>query len=138
MKISGLLISNRGEWKEVVFENDNLEEMYNLVDCRCLDVVQRKIGDKYYDIWLDDEGLLKGELVPNGVCLNAYEILMGNLLIVNVSKSGKSVSLELDDIANILLNLFVSKEDFVKEYKTTCGDFNIDFLKDTACLLYEV
>lgn len=138
MKISGLLISNRGEWEEVVFENDNLEEMYNLVDCRCLDVVQRKIGDKYYDIWLDDEGLLKGELVPNGVCLNAYEILMGNLLIVNVSKSGKSVSLELDDIANILLNLFVSKEDFVKEYKTTCGDFNIDFLKDTACLLYEV
>lgn len=98
MKISGLLISNRGEWKEVVFENDNLEEMYNLVDCRCLDVVQRKIGDKYYDIWLDDEGLLKGELVPNGVCLNAYEILMGNLLIVNVSKSGKSVSLSFDDI----------------------------------------
>ena len=72
-----------------------------------LTVVERKIGDKYYDLWIDDEGLFKEPKYLTGCCLNANEILCGNILIVNHGDNGETTGLSEDDIMNILWKGFL-------------------------------
>lgn len=51
-----------------------------------VDCAERKIGDKFFDFWLDDEGLLKDEKIVSGILYDETrrrEILVGNLLILN-------------------------------------------------------
>lgn len=68
-------------------------------------VVERKIGDKYYDFWLDDEGLLKpeNERIVAGVLVDdATEFLVGNMLILKHDREGNSIGLTSKEIENIL------------------------------------
>lgn len=74
-------------------------------------VVDRKIGNKRYDLWIDDEGLLKSERFVGGVCLNYEELLCGNILIANHDGKGNIKGLTDDDLKNILKNGFVSSNE---------------------------
>lgn len=44
---------------EVAIEgNGNLDQYYRLIGCRCIDITERRIGDKRFNVVCDDEGLL--------------------------------------------------------------------------------
>lgn len=78
-----------------------------------LTCVERKIGEEYYDFWLDDEGLLKEERNLTGACMNAYEMLVGNLLIARHDEEGNTIGLTDEDIAFISKHL-IECEDYLK------------------------
>lgn len=58
-----------------------------------LTVVSRKIGNKWFDIWLDDEGLLKPKPYIKAICTNAHEVLCGTLLIAKHDSRGNTIGL---------------------------------------------
>ena len=102
-----------------------------------VDCISRKIGEKYFDIWCDDEGLLKEQLNASAFCRNANEILAGKILICN-SKDEKMASLTPDDTSLILDNLKRISKDFDVEYETNIGVVNMNFKAKGVILEYSV
>lgn len=92
-------------------------------------VAERKISGKYYDLWLDDEGLLKGEKTITGYCRNCEEALVGNIVIANRDDKGNTVGLTDEDIARIFdkkeLSFLENSEfiRFVKVFHPSSGKF---------------
>lgn len=82
-----------------------------------LTVIVRKIDGEEYDIWLDDEGLLKEERCITGACMNARELLVGNLLIARHDEEGNTTGLTDEDIKRITRVIIENKDylDFMKE-----------------------
>lgn len=83
----------------------NLDNLYKLIGCDCVTVVERKIGGEYFDIWCDDEGLIKGDKKY----INGYlddkrcnEILCGTLVIARSNEEGEMVGLNDEDVNNII------------------------------------
>lgn len=84
-----------------------LDAYYELLDCSTIDITSRKIGGKYFDIILDDEGLLKGSPVVTAVDSSPQRkpMLVGNLIICNMNDEGEEVSLSDDDVELIADNI---------------------------------
>ncbi len=83
-------------------EVNELEDYYKLIDCRCVDIVVRKIGGKPYDIICDDEGLFKENNPISAVDENWNPMLVGNLIICGLADSeGELSSLTDDDMKHI-------------------------------------
>ena len=82
----------------------NLESYYGLLNCDLIDITARKIGGKYYDIILDDEGLFKDNPIPAAFCEDGSP-LVGNILIVGLpdmnDENGYETSLSDADIKEI-------------------------------------
>lgn len=65
--ITGILIDTtkpkteigKYELKQTTKPNLNLQRIYDMLHCDCIDVVERKFGKHYYDIYCDDEGTFK-------------------------------------------------------------------------------
>ena len=66
-----------------------------------LTCVERKIGEHYYDIWCDDEGLLKEEKYIGGASGVGREILCGNLLIAKHDEEGGTIGLTKEEIDEV-------------------------------------
>lgn len=69
-------------------------------------VVERKIMGEYYDLWLDDEGLLKDsdERIISGVLVSreGTEYLIGNILILRHDDEGNSIGLNEEQIDKVM------------------------------------
>ena len=100
-----------GKFDCLDFEDD-LKVMYSLLDCETIDIVERKINGKFYDIIIDDEGLLRGkQAMPAHAMSEEFtdmftgqitrEKLYGNLLIVRHDGHGNFKSLTDEDIDRI-------------------------------------
>ena len=81
--------------------------------------VERKIGSKYYDLWLDDEGLLRDEesRIVSGVLMNegSTELLIGNMLILKHDEEGNSIGLTDEEIKELKMpQHIVDMDDFNK------------------------
>lgn len=85
---------------ELMTINDTLSTYYDIIGCRCIDIVQRSFGGLGFDIVLDDEGLLKanetGELPTSwwqgeGYTPN-YEGLFGVLVLTHHDDQGNLTS----------------------------------------------
>lgn len=74
---------------------NGLEDYYNLIGCRCIGIVRRKIGQQYFEIVVDDEGLFAEEPIVSAIDADFSQALVGNLLIAGgeVTEDG-----ELTDI----------------------------------------
>lgn len=99
--MKGILVKPLEKIEVVEFEA-NLDEYYRLLDVTCIDIVERKIGGKYYDIICDDEGLLKDDIIKSMISSRSETMLVGNLLICNSDDEGYEQSLSDEDIKNIL------------------------------------
>lgn len=98
---------------KVVEINPTLEEYYKTIKCDYIDIVQRFVGDKQYDIIVDDLGLVKGPEYVKTSCINpaSYfdntqyrdnDFLVGRVLISKYDEeSGQAISLDEEDIKNI-------------------------------------
>lgn len=91
---------------ELTTIKDDLETFYNLIGCRCIDIVQRRFNGVIFDIVLDDEGLLKadetGELPVSWWqekgYTPSYEGLFGVLLLCHSDDQGNLTDATIDDL----------------------------------------
>ena len=67
--------------KVKVVDVDGLGDYYKYIGCRCIDIVNRKIGDKRFEIICDDEGLFVENPKTSAITESGRPILVGNLLI---------------------------------------------------------
>lgn len=86
-------------------EGNTLYDMYELIDCRCVDVRTVEINGEEIDVWFDDEFLLRGEHPIPNLMLPNHELLCGNVLFAKHDDEGATVGLtkkDMDDIAKWL------------------------------------
>ena len=102
-----------------------------------IDCISRKIGDKYFEIWCDDEGLYKEDLKASAFCENANEILAGKILIAN-HRGEHTTSLKDEDIAMIIEHLRCVDEDYSVDYMTSMGMVKMNFNKKGVFLQYKI
>lgn len=88
-------------------EINELEDFYNHIGCSCIDVARRKIADRWFDMWVDDEGLLKDDQIVTACDINGHPMLVGGLIIANHDRAGNTTSLSDDDIELIKDNIFI-------------------------------
>ena len=99
----------RGSSPQIIDIDNTLETFYKLLNCRMIEMPTRRIGNKYYDIICDEEGLF-GNKTPTAVTFDGEpdigceigEYLVGSILIVNHDDEGNTVGLTDEDIDNIL------------------------------------
>ena len=104
---------------------NNLEDYYSLIDCRCIDIVNREINGKSYDIVCDDEALLKNDIRLSAVDMNGNPMLNGNLIVAGeADENGELTDLTDDDITHIKGNIYK-----LKTVKNVDGNYMVYGLK---------
>jgi hypothetical protein len=99
----GILIDVENKKSEVVEFEPKLEVYYKLLNCTYIDITARKIGENWFDIVCDDEGLLENK-IPSAVNSENEVQLVGNLLLVNHDGEGNETSLTDEQIKDVLDN----------------------------------
>ena len=86
---------------------DNLETFYELIQCRCIDIVRRRIGNKPFEIICDDEGALVETPIISAIDSNGNIMLVGNLIVFSgdVTEDGELTELKSDEIEEIRNNI---------------------------------
>lgn len=105
-KLIGLKVNADTGVLESIACDDELEIFYEHIGCEWIDIPHRKIGDKYYPIISDDEGLFKEHPVCTAIDPAGNQMLVGTLLIFNDGFEGELDSLTADDIKNIQRNVY--------------------------------
>lgn len=103
-KIKGMFLDVENMTYDVkeVEKTEGCECWYNLLNCSCIDIQERKFGNKYHDIVIDDEGKFKEGWRVGGVSKDRRETLAGNLFICNCDyNSGELVSLTDEEIEEL-------------------------------------
>lgn len=104
-KIKGVLIDTVKGTAEVVEIDKSLDEYYKVLNCRCIDIVQRCIGGKAFDIICDDEAALVDSPLPSAASPLGEVMLYGNLFVVKFDGEEDVESLTDEDAAHIFDNL---------------------------------
>lgn len=60
--------------------HERLREMYNVLNCTCIDCVEIEIGGESYDLWCDDEAWFKNNPIPS-LYLDDDNIIFGSFII---------------------------------------------------------
>lgn len=90
------------EGKVETVDADGVEEFYKLLHCTTIDIVQRIIGDRWYDIVCDDNGTFVEDPRISAVDSKGQIMLVGNLLICGLADAdGVLTSLSEEDIEHI-------------------------------------
>lgn len=101
--LRGVLVDVENEKVSVVKIPDELDEFYKILGCSCIDIVNRKIGRKRFEIVCDDEGLLKDTPKISAIDNLGNVQLVGNLFIVGSEViDGNLTGLEPADAAYVL------------------------------------
>lgn len=85
-----------------------LKDMYKILGCNLVTCTEIQIDGQYFDVWSDDEALLKDNPVP-ALYINDNLVIFGNLLFAKSDDEGELVGLDSDDtpvIFNFFLNQF--------------------------------
>lgn len=89
----------------VIDVEENHANLTRLLGCDWLELAMRKIGEHYYDILCDEEGLLKENRAMSAVDLFFRERLYGNLIIAKHNDNGEMVGLTNDEVLEISRNI---------------------------------
>ena len=94
---------------------NGLDDYYELIGCRTIDIIHRRIGDVEVEIVLDDEGLLVENPKPSAISVDGTPVLFGNLLIASgrVTDDGELTALteaeideSMDNVATITTSVY--------------------------------
>lgn len=77
------------------------QDINKFIGSRCFDIVHCKIGLFDYDIYVDDEGLLKEKPVCSVFNKDGKGVLFGNLVISASDDKGESRDLTIEEIGNL-------------------------------------
>lgn len=105
--IKGVLIDVSNDNVEVIEIEKSLESYYRVLNCETIDIVSRKIGDKWFDIVCDDEGLFVANPKISAIDNMGKPQLVGNLFIVKFNGEDDITSLNEDDIRYVMKRVVV-------------------------------
>ena len=77
---------------------NTLEGLRKIIGCRCVACTEIELAGKKFDVWSDDEALLKENPVPS-LYINDNLILFGNLIIAKHDEEGETIGLTVADIS---------------------------------------
>lgn len=78
--------------------SDNvLKDLYRILNCELVTCTEIEVNGKFFDVWSDDEALLKEKPVPN-LFIDADLIIFGSLAFAKADEGGNLVGLERDDV----------------------------------------
>ena len=80
---------------------NNLQSFYELLNVNVIDIVEYKIEGQYYDIIVDDEGLLKEGTLPSASTINGSVMLFGPIFICRSDKQGNECSIKEGELEKI-------------------------------------
>ena len=106
------------ENKEIkMVEANGLDDYYELIGCRCIDIVHRTIGDVEVEIVLDDEGALVNQPKISAISPEGTPMLYGNLLVASgrVTDDGELIELTRAEIDEIMDNIATITTSVYKE-----------------------
>ena len=89
-------------------KDNRLEDMYKILNCDYVTCTEIEIEGKYYDVWSDDEALLKCSPIPV-LYINDDVIIFGNVLFAKANSKGDTCGLAYKDI-NIIYD-YIQKQD---------------------------
>lgn len=94
-----LLDVENNELKEL--ECEGLDDYYKALNCDCIDIVSRSVGKKYFDLIIDDEGLLKQNPIISAINNIGNPMLVGNIIFAKHDSEGNTIDLEEREIKHI-------------------------------------
>jgi len=74
-----------------------LSEWYRLLHCDLIDITERKIGGKYFDVICDDEGLFNENPIVSAMTESGEPRLVGSIAICNHDGEGHETGLSFED-----------------------------------------
>lgn len=112
--------------KEV--ECSELKDFYEHLECDCFDIAHLNIGGKYFDFFVDDNGLFKENPVPCAVNYFMKPLLVGNVIFANHNSAGETTDLSDEDIELIKKNIvhliiMDGDADEIKEINVVLADY---------------
>lgn len=143
-KIKGILVKN-GAHSAVEFKSGDIEAMRELIGCDTFSVIERRIGGRLYDLWIDDEFLLTcGDTfeITGALISGEYQELLGNGILILNHDGEDTASLTDDDVANIEANGIVNSSAAFRgnsvslKYRTSCGTYTAALNPDMEFLAY--
>lgn len=97
MKIKAYLIDVEHETHKMVEIENRLEDYYRELQCSVIDIQERRLGGRTYDIICDDEGLFRDPAKISAIDNLGQPMFVGNLLVVR-SDNGETTTLTDDDV----------------------------------------
>lgn len=76
----------------------SLEGFYALLRCDCIDIPNRAIGDRRFDIICDDEGLLKDDTFVSAYSSGGSPMLVGPIFVVKFDGKEDVTSLTEEEL----------------------------------------
>lgn len=101
-KVRGILLDVANEQVKVITVDKDLKAYYKAINCRCIDIVRRRIGARSFEIICDDEGALVDNPKISAISKAGNGAIVGNLLIVGFDGYEDICSLTDAEIAYIL------------------------------------
>lgn len=106
-----LKVVHRNELPEIVVKRvtfdpskTRLDQMYEWIDCDCVDHATLVVDQFKFTCWVDDEGILKGK--PAIIQIPPYgQTLHGNVLITAIDETGEIRPLTAEELFVLEMNL---------------------------------
>lgn len=96
--MKGLLL-DLNENKTKIVEANNLQDYYDLIGCNLIEIVNRKIGRKRFEIVCDEEGTFVSEPKISAIDNWGAPMFVGSLLICGqTDEEGELTDLSTNDI----------------------------------------
>lgn len=105
-----LLLDTDSPAPQIIETAGGLKEWYRLLKCDLIDITERAVAGRYYDIIVDDEGLFKGGAKVTALDSNQQPQLVGNLVFCNHDEEGNETSLTDEDIQHLLKHIVILTE----------------------------
>ena len=104
--LHGILIDTVNNEARPITINDSIENYYKILNCNTIDIVERKIKNRHFNIVCDDEGLFSNSPKISGITSDLKSILVGNLFITGgVDENGYLTSLSEEEEKDVLDNV---------------------------------
>lgn len=96
-----ILLNVFDERVELIDIEPELDAYYEKLDCSYIDIVERKIGGKFFDVMCDEEGLFREPQKISAINDMGEPMLVGNLMFFKNDGEGNLVGLSDEDIEHI-------------------------------------
>ena len=74
-----------------------IKDLYKIINCDCVTCTQIEVNGKLFDVWSDDEALLKSNPAPN-LYIDDDLIIFGSVVFAKSDEEGSFVGLEREEV----------------------------------------
>lgn len=99
--MKALLLNVHDNIVKVLDIEDELEDYYREIGCQYIEIVQRKIGRKWFDVICDEEGTYREDAKVSAIDNFGRPMFVGNLLFMHHDNNGNMTELSDTDIKYI-------------------------------------